>query len=79
MVDQLERAQTHAGLDAAVAELRERKDRWARLPAAKKIPYLVRMRRTAGEVAERWVRAAAEAKGIPAGSPLAGEEWMSGP
>jgi len=79
MVDQLERALPHADLDAAITALQEHKDEWARLPAGKKIPYLVRMRRATGAVAERWVEAATLAKGIPLDSPLAGEEWVSGP
>ncbi len=82
MVDQMDRTRadmTHAELDVAIAALQEHKDYWARLPAAKKIPYLIRMRRATGAVAARWVRAAAAAKGIPADSPLVGEEWMSGP
>jgi len=82
MVDQMDRTRadtTHADLDVAIAALQEHKDRWARLPVGKKIPYLIRMRRATGAVAARWVRAAAAAKGIPADSPLVGEEWMSGP
>jgi len=82
MVDQMDRTRVdaaHADLNASIATLQEHKNHWARLPAAKKIPYLIRMRRATGAVAERWVRAAAQAKGIPADSPLVGEEWMSGP
>ncbi|STV62580.1 aldehyde dehydrogenase [Klebsiella pneumoniae] len=30
-------------------------------------------------IAQAWVAAAAAAKGLPAGDPLAGEEWLAGP
>ncbi len=30
-------------------------------------------------IAPAWVAAAAAAKGLPAGDPLAGEEWLAGP
>jgi aldehyde dehydrogenase (NAD(P)+) len=66
-------------LDKAVATLGERKDRWAQLPIREKIEFLGGLRRRTGEVADRWVEAAVRAKGIPLGSPWAGEEWFSGP
>ena len=52
---------------------------WATLPIAEKIKLLGQVKRATAAVAERWVQAAVKAKGIPAGSPLAGEEWSSGP
>ena len=69
---------TVASLDADVAALRERATAWARLGLAGKIRHLRAMRARTIEVADAWVSAAAHAKGI-AGSPLAGEEWFSGP
>lgn len=78
-VEQREDVATRAALDTAVAELQEHKDSWARLPAARKVPYLIRMRRATAAVAESWVRAAVEAKGLLPDSPLSGEEWISGP
>lgn len=68
-----------ADLDAAIATLRERKEAWARLPLAAKIAHLEGMRERAGACAGRWVAAAVRAKGLPPDSPLAGEEWLSGP
>jgi acyl-CoA reductase-like NAD-dependent aldehyde dehydrogenase len=52
---------------------------WADLPIAAKIAHLTRVRENTVKVAPRWVAAAAHAKGIPATSPLVGEEWISGP
>ncbi len=66
-------------IDDAIAVLRAHKDEWARLPVPKKIAFLIRMRRAARDVAAEWVAAATRAKGIPESSPLAGEEWTSGP
>ncbi len=66
-------------LDRLVAELHVHKDAWARLTVDRKIAYLSGMRKGAAAVAGRWVADALAAKGIPPASPLAGEEWMSGP
>ncbi|NIM01992.1 MAG: aldehyde dehydrogenase family protein [Acidobacteria bacterium] len=66
-------------LDASVARLNEAKDAWARLPVGERIPYFERLRKKTARHAEEWVRAAVDAKRIPEGSPLAGEEWLSGP
>jgi aldehyde dehydrogenase (NAD(P)+) len=67
-----------AELDNDVATLRAHADAWARLGIAGKIRHLRAMRARTVEVASEWVALAANAKGI-AGTPLAGEEWMSGP
>jgi aldehyde dehydrogenase (NAD(P)+) len=66
-------------LDADLATLASRKEEWARLPLPDRIELLRATRKGLARVAERWVAAAVRAKGIPEGSPLAGEEWMSGP
>ncbi|RME55343.1 MAG: aldehyde dehydrogenase, partial [Caldilineae bacterium] len=66
-------------LDRAIARLQARKDDWLRLPLAEKIHHLGELRRRTGKVAERWVAAAAQAKGLPADSNLVGEEWSAGP
>jgi len=67
-----------AELDDDVATLRARADAWARLGIAGKVRHLRAMRAQTVKVASEWVALAADAKGI-AGTPLAGEEWMSGP
>jgi aldehyde dehydrogenase (NAD(P)+) len=67
-----------AALDAKLALLQAHKTEWARLPIPRKIALLDGVRARTAAVAERWVAAAAEAKGVGAGSPLRGEEWGSG-
>jgi len=66
-------------LDADLATLAAHADEWARLPIPEKIRLLRAVRAGASRVAESWVDAAVQAKGIPAGSPWVGEEWLSGP
>jgi aldehyde dehydrogenase (NAD(P)+) len=65
-------------LDRDLAVLREHAAAWARLGFAGKARHLAAMRARTVEVAPQWVDLAARAKGI-AGTPLAGEEWFSGP
>lgn len=71
--------QDHATMDRAIARLVERKQAWAGLPVKAKIDHLKQVRRNTAKIAKRWVDAAIQAKGIPADSPLVGEEWLSGP
>jgi aldehyde dehydrogenase (NAD(P)+) len=68
-----------ARIDRDIAALRSHADEWARLPLPRKVQFLDGIRRSAADVAPAWVAAALQAKGIPGGSPLAGEEWVSGP
>jgi aldehyde dehydrogenase (NAD(P)+) len=65
--------------DDDIAVLARHKDGWARLPVASKVDHLRTLAANTATVAERWVRAACNAKGLEVGSPLAGEEWTSGP
>lgn len=69
---------TVGDLDAAVDVLRAHADAWAQLGIAGKIRHLRTMRTHLIEIAQTWVDLGAEAKAI-AGTPLAGEEWLSGP
>jgi aldehyde dehydrogenase (NAD(P)+) len=69
----------HAALERDLEALAAHKDGWARLGVEEKIDLLVRVKRETANAAEGWVRAATQAKGIPDGSALAGEEWSSGP
>ena len=71
-------ASPQAELDGDVETLRAHADAWARLGIAGKIRHLRAMRGRTIEVASQWVDLAARAKGI-AGTPLEGEEWLSGP
>lgn len=66
-------------LDADLAVLRAHAGEWAALPVAAKRALLGSLHAAVPRVAAEWVRLACEAKGIGVDSPLAGEEWMSGP
>lgn len=68
----------HARIDAELEELRAGADRWAQLPVREKIAVLLACRDGVSRQARRWIDAAAEAKGLT-GTPLAGEEALSGP
>ena len=66
-------------LDRAVADLQANKDGWARTDLQTRIALLEAIKDATMSVAENWAMTAARKKLIPAGSPLAGEEWLSGP
>src|SRR6476646_5716436 len=68
-----------ASLKRDLQVLDAHKRAWAVLPPGKKMELFAEVKRATARVAERWVQAAVRAKGIPDGSPLAGEEWASGP
>lgn len=70
---------TNAEPAQAVDELAAGKRKWARLPLQEKIDYLDQLRSRVLGVSREWVGLAVRAKGIRPGSPLEGEEWMSGP
>ncbi|MDH3282908.1 MAG: aldehyde dehydrogenase family protein, partial [Gammaproteobacteria bacterium] len=72
-------AHDQAALDAAVAKLNGAKDAWARLGVAERIRYFEGLKRKTTRYAAEWAQAAIHAKRIPEESPLAGEEWLSGP
>lgn len=66
-------------LDDALHTLGDNKHIWARTGVAARIEMLKRMKETLMPQARAWALTAADRKGIPAGSPLVGEEWLSGP
>ena len=66
-------------LDRAVADLQANKDGWARTDLKTRIALLEAIKDATMSVAENWAMTAARKKLIPSGSPLAGEEWLSGP
>jgi aldehyde dehydrogenase (NAD(P)+) len=68
-----------AALDRDLAELRANATRWAGLPFAARRALLDRLRHDTAEVADEWVAMSCAAKGLSPDSPLAGEEWLSGP
>jgi aldehyde dehydrogenase (NAD(P)+) len=68
-----------ADIDASLDVLAAHRDEWARLPLGAKIDHLRSLARKTTANADRWVRVACRAKGLDPESPLAGEEWTSGP
>ncbi len=66
-------------LDEVVAGLAKSKNRWAEGSIEERIRLLQQIKHCLIEVASEWAEIASDKKGIPAGSPLRGEEWMSGP
>jgi acyl-CoA reductase-like NAD-dependent aldehyde dehydrogenase len=66
-------------LDEAVARVREGALRWARAPLAERVALARSMLAGVERNAERMVRDACEAKGLPFDGPTAGEEWLSSP
>ncbi len=71
-------AATPAETDRSLSELRDGATRWIALPPGAKAALFERVRDATYAQAERWANAAADAKGV-AGTPLAGEELISGP
>lgn len=68
-----------AAYDKDLAVLDGAKHDWAKTPVDQRIAVLAAIKDSLMAVAEEWAEAAAKAKGIPDGSPLKGEEWISGP
>lgn len=66
-------------IDESLAVLQEHKHEWARLPIGRKLAYLNELMDRTIAISRRWVDACVQAKRIPPGSPLAGEEWIAGP
>ena len=69
---------TPTEIETSLTELHEGAKRWVALRTSAKAELLVNVRACVYREAARWARAAADAKGV-AGTPLAGEEWVSGP
>ncbi|MEZ5176137.1 MAG: aldehyde dehydrogenase family protein [Acidimicrobiia bacterium] len=66
-------------MDATIGRLSDAKNRWADLPIDDKIRHLDGLKDAIVKVARPWVEAAVKAKGLSMSSPVAGEEWTSGP
>ena len=69
---------TPTEIEQSLIELREGAKRWVALRTAAKAELLIATRQSVYDQASRWAQAAIEAKGL-GGTPLAGEEWVSGP
>jgi len=68
-----------SALDATIARLDGNKRHWAQTSPQQRIEILEAIKRKTLEVAGDWAGTASDQKQIPIGSPLRGEEWMSGP
>ena len=68
-----------AQIETAVAELAARAEAWIDVDIDGRIALIKTLRRDTAAVAEEWVAAACEAKGIRRGDPCEGEEWLGGP
>lgn len=66
-------------IDIAIESLEAHKQEWARLAIPRKIEMMLDVRKNIGIFAEDWVNLSVEAKELADGSPLAGEEWVTGP
>ena len=69
----------HSRLDIALDDLERGEAAWAATPLAARRELLQELHGRTAANAEAWVRAALTIKGLDADSPLAGEEWLSGP
>lgn len=65
--------------DVALDALEASKDAWARTSVQERISILSQIKDQLMQVAEGWATTAARKKRLPEGSPLEGEEWISGP
>jgi len=65
-------------LEQALSVLKEHASSFARAPLADKVTWLRELGSRFCELGPRLVAAACAAKGVPLGSPLEGEEWVSG-
>ena len=66
-------------VDRDLETLAAAKTAWAGLSVELKLALLRTLKRNVYSVAHEWAAAACEAKGLEHDSPLAGEEWISGP
>lgn len=66
-------------LDHELAKLSANREKWVKTPIAERIAILSEIKECLMPVAQGWAETAARKKGIADGSPLVGEEWISGP
>jgi acyl-CoA reductase-like NAD-dependent aldehyde dehydrogenase len=65
-------------MDAAVQTLQANKDAWVAVTVRQRIALLDRLTADFFRISERWVAISLQAKGIPADSPAASDEWAGG-
>src|SRR6187455_1615690 len=68
-----------ARFDEVMAELQQGKDAWAKTSTAQKAAVITELLEPLPKITVEWVAATAKAKGIALGTPLEGEEWLTGP
>ena len=66
-------------LDRQLEQLSGNRQAWVETPVAQRIAILDAIKQCLMPVSRDWAETAAQRKGIAEGSPLAGEEWLSGP
>ncbi|MFE6733292.1 aldehyde dehydrogenase family protein [Microbacterium sp. NPDC057650] len=72
-------SQERSVLDDALSALRTGEQTWAGMPVADRTALLMQVHARVAGASEEWAMTAARIKGLPADSPLVGEEWISGP
>jgi len=72
-------ADVRGPLDTAIADLEYGTRTWAALTLDQRARLLERVRAAVVSCADDWADVASASKGLEAGHPLRGEEWMSGP
>lgn len=77
--DHLSTAPELTQIQQALNELNANKARWLSVTVAERIAILAEIKECLMPVASAWAETASRKKGIPVGSPLEGEEWLSGP
>ncbi|OGB25565.1 MAG: aldehyde dehydrogenase [Burkholderiales bacterium RIFCSPLOWO2_02_FULL_57_36] len=66
-------------LDRELETLAGNKDKWVNTSVAERIAIFAEIKECLIPIAQAWAETAARKKGIAEGSPLVGEEWLSGP
>ncbi|TMD68648.1 MAG: aldehyde dehydrogenase [Chloroflexi bacterium] len=69
---------TQEMMDAAVQTLQEHKDAWVALSNRERIAILDKLINDFAAIAQLWIAASLQAKGIAGDSPGVGEEWVAG-
>ncbi len=65
-------------MDSAIETLRAHEDAWVKLPISKRVAIIDELIKDFAAIAQRWVDACLQAKGIAPGAPASGEEWAAG-
>jgi acyl-CoA reductase-like NAD-dependent aldehyde dehydrogenase len=69
---------TQEAMDAAIQRLQERKQSWVEVTVPERIAIVDTLLHDFAAIADRWVAASAQAKGLRPDSPLLSEEWGAG-